>query len=99
MRSLAYLLALVLSSMGLTIVIVWPQTGPGAWFREKILRRLLPGSAKETLDCYICLSFWSGLLLSPLWWYWTREYWSWAGCLMAPALFWLALENPTDDAL
>lgn len=93
---MANLVALALSSMGLTILIVWPQGGPGAWLRERLLRPLLPGKTKDVLDCYICLSFWTGLLLSPVWWFCTHEFWSWAGCLMTPALFWLALRNPTD---
>jgi hypothetical protein len=53
-------LAYLLSSMGLTILIVWPQTGPSAWVRERVLRRALPGRAKEVLDCYICCGFWAG---------------------------------------
>jgi hypothetical protein len=95
MESLACLLSLLLSSMGLTVVIVWPQDGPGAWIRENVLRPALPGKAKETLDCYICTSFWAGLLLSPVWWLMCREPWVWSGCFMAPAAFWLALGNPS----
>ena len=90
---MAYLLGYLLASMGLTILVVWPQDGPGAWVRESVLRRLLRGQAKSVLDCYICMSFWSGLMLSPLWWWMCREPWTWAGCLMTPSLFWLVLRN------
>ena len=98
MDGLAYLVSFLLSSLGLTILIVWPQEGPGAWLRERVLRRVLPGKAKEVLDCYICLGFWSGLALSPLWWLMCRQPWVWGGCLMTPALFWLVLRNPTDGS-
>ncbi len=93
MDNAAYFVAYVASSMGLTILIVWPQDGPGAWAREWALRRVLPGKAKDVLDCYICLGFWSGLMLSPLWWRMCGQYWSWTGCLMTPALFWLVLHD------
>jgi len=98
MDSLAYLVSFLLSSLGLTILIVWPQEGPGAWIRERVLRSVLPGKAKELLDCYICLGFWSGLALSPLWWLMCRQQWVWGGCLTTPALFWLVLRNPTGDS-
>jgi hypothetical protein len=78
--------------MGLTILIVWPETGPGKWIREQILRRLIPKIWREVLDCYICMGFWSGLLLSGLWWSWYHEPWIWTGCLIVPAVFWLVLE-------
>jgi hypothetical protein len=95
MSDFAYLASFLLSSMGLTILIVWPQQGPGAWFREQVLRKALPTAAKDVLDCYICLGFWSGLLLSPAWWLMCRQHWAWGGCLMVPAMFWLVLRNPT----
>jgi len=98
MDSLTYLTSFLVASMGLTVLIVWPQEGPGAWVRERALRRVLPGKAKEVLDCYICLGFWSGLVLSPAWWLMCREHWVWGGCLMTPALFWLVLRNPTGDS-
>jgi len=77
--------------MGLTILIVWPDEGPSAWLRENIFRPLLPGKAKGVLDCYICLGFWAGLVMSGLWWIWYREPWLWFGPLMVSAAFWLAL--------
>ena len=86
-----HLLAYLLSSMGLTILIVWPTGGPGAWVRDRLLRPLLPGQAAEVLDCYICLGFWSGLGLSVPWWLWYRDPTIWFGCLMVPAVFWLVL--------
>lgn len=91
MNSLANLTTMLLSAMGLTILVVWPQTGPSAWVRERALRPLLVGHAAEILDCYICLGFWTGLLTSPIWWSFCREFWCWAGCLMTPAVFWLVL--------
>jgi hypothetical protein len=93
MEAFTYFVSLLLSSMGLTILIVWPQDGPGAWMRERLLRPLLSGKAKHVLDCYICLGFWSGLVLSPLWWFFCRQHWVWTGCLMTPCLFWLALHE------
>jgi hypothetical protein len=95
MNELANLLAYLLSSMGLTVLIVWPETGPSAWLREKVARRLLPGRAQEVLDCYVCCGFWTGLLVAAGWWFLYRAYWYWFGCLMVPALFWLAL-GPAD---
>jgi hypothetical protein len=86
-----HLIAYILSAMGLTILVVWPTAGPSAWGREHILRPLLPGKSKEVLDCYICFSFWAGLIASPLWWHWYKEPWIWLGCLIMPAVFWLAL--------
>ena len=85
------LLGYLLASMGLTIVIVWPESGPGAWAREKILRRLIPARFEKALDCYICMGFWCGLLLSALWWRLYHEPSIWAGCLMVPAAFWIVM--------
>jgi hypothetical protein len=94
---MAFLLSYLLSSMGLTILIVWPQDGPAAWLREEVLRRALPGKAKEVLDCYICTSFWSGLALSSLWWCMCGQPWTLAGCLMTPTLFWIVLRNGVPE--
>ena len=96
MQSLTQLLSLLLASMGLTILIVWPEGGPGAWFRDRILRRLLPAAAAQALDCYVCLSFWAGLLLSAIWWHFTGEFWCWAGCLMTPTLCWMVFVNASE---
>jgi hypothetical protein len=79
--SMTELLAFLLASMGLTILIVWPQDGPGAWLRENVLRKALPGKGKEMLDCYICSGFWCGLAFSPAWWLMCRERWTLFGCL------------------
>ncbi len=91
MEQLAILLAYILSAMGLTILVVWPEDGPGAYVREKFLQRILPKSAHGVLDCYICFSFWAGLLLSFPWWSMYHRNWIWFGCLMVPALFWLIM--------
>jgi len=93
MDSFTYLLAFLLASMGLTVLILWPEGGPSGWFRETVLRRLLPGKSKDVLDCYVCFGFWAGLALSPLWWWWTDQPWCWSGCLMTPSLFWLVMQN------
>jgi hypothetical protein len=92
MPELTHFLASLLSACGLTVLIVWPQDGPGAWLRERVVRRLLPGAAGAMLDCYICCGFWCGLILSPLWWHFYHEPWCWLGCLMVPALFWSILQ-------
>jgi hypothetical protein len=65
--------------------------------REQVLCTILPGKSKEMLDCYVCTGFWSGLVLSPVWWLMCRERWTWSGCLMTPALFWLVLRNPGNS--
>jgi len=91
------LLGYLLASMGLTILIVWPENGPGSWVREKILRRLLPKKVEGVLDCYVCMGFWCGLALSGLWWSWYHEPWIWTGCLMVPALFWIILGLGRSD--
>jgi hypothetical protein len=95
MEPLTQLAAFLLASVGLTVLIVWPQEGPGAWLREHLLRRWLPTSAGSLLDCYICCGFWIGLLLAPLWWAICGQEWCWSGCLMVPGLFWMIL-RPVD---
>ena len=91
------MLVYVLSAMGLTILIVWPAQGPSAWLRDKILRRMLWPTARDVLDCYICLGFWTALALAPAWWHWTCCYWIWTGPLIVPALFWMIL-RPWESA-
>lgn len=97
MEYLTDLTAFLLTSMGLTVLVVWPEHGPSAWLREHLLRRSLPRPAQGVLDCYICAGFWIGLLLSPVWWYLSRAHWAWFGCLMTPALFWLTLVPMAAD--
>jgi hypothetical protein len=91
METLSALVAYLLSACGLTVLLVWPQNGPSAWVRERLVKQILPGSAREALDCYICTGFWCGLLLSFVWWWFYRVWWYWAGCLMTPAVFWFLL--------
>jgi len=96
--TIGHLLGYLLSAIGLTVLIVWPEDGPGYWVREKILRPLLPGKANAVLDCYICFGFWSGLVMSAVWWRWEHAPWLWTGCLMVPAVFWMVLRpsKPND---
>ncbi|MBI1374568.1 MAG: hypothetical protein GC159_17765 [Phycisphaera sp.] len=91
MSELAWLVTMLLSTVGLTVLIVWPQNGPTAWLRERVLRRMLPASAAGALDCYICFSFWAGMLLSPLFWRLCEQHWVWFNALATPALFWVTL--------
>ena len=91
MHGLAQLLSFLLAAMGLTVLLVWPQGGAGAYVREKILRRVLPKPAAGVLDCYICFGFWAGLVLSAPWLFMSHQCWCWFGCLMVPALFWLVM--------
>ena len=86
-------LSYVLSGLGLAVLLVWPQSGPSAWVRERLLRPALGRNMVEILDCYICCGFWSGLALSPVWWLAYRRLWCWSGCLIVPYLFWLSLGN------
>jgi hypothetical protein len=92
MGDLPSFLAYLLSAMGLTVLVVWPKTGPWVWLRERLLRPSLPARFREVLDCYICCGFWSGLALSPLWWLSAHRLWCCTGCLMVPCLFWLVLQ-------
>jgi hypothetical protein len=91
MTALVDLATHILSAMGLTILVVWPDHGLIALLRDRVLRRLLPAGARGVLDCYICCGFWCALLLSPAWWRLCGGYWCWFGCLMVPAVFWLVL--------
>lgn len=83
----------ILVSMGLTIILVWPQEGPTAYLRERVFRRILPTKAGYVFDCYICCSFWIGMLMSVIWWRHDREVWCLYGCLMVPAVFWIILRD------
>lgn len=89
-------LGYLLSAMGLAILVVWPEHGPGACVRDKVFRRVLPKSLHGVLDCYICFGFWSGLAMSILWWTIYRRPWIWFGCLMTPAAFWLVMGKWKD---
>ena len=91
MEQFTEFLSYALASMGLVILVVWPEDGPGAFVREKLLRKILPKSVHDVLDCYICFGFWTGLLLSIAWWSLYRQDWIWFGCLMIPAVFWLVM--------
>jgi hypothetical protein len=90
----------VLSAMGLTVLIVWPDKGPTAWLRDTIFRKLLPVKAQGVLDCYICLGFWIGLALEWPFWRIYHETWIWWGLLMIPVVFWLVMPGSrgTDAA-
>jgi hypothetical protein len=96
MNEMCELTSYLLSSIGLAVLIVWPAHGPSAWLREKVARKCLGESAQVVLDCYICCSFWTALVLAPLWWYFTASPCYWFGCLMAPCVVWLVL-MPQDQ--
>lgn len=91
MRDLALLVTYLLSAMGLTILVVWPTAGPGAFVRDKILRPILAPPFKDVLDCYICLGFWAGEVMAVPWWFMYHQNWVWFGGLMVSALFWLVM--------
>ena len=58
MQDVVHLMTLVLSSMGLTVLVVWPQEGLGGVTGEKIFRPAVPPvPLRHVLDCYVCLSF------------------------------------------
>jgi hypothetical protein len=90
------LIAYLLSSMGLTVLVIWPTGGPGAFARERLLRKILPRSAHGVLDCYICFSFWSALAVAVPWWFIFHRPCVWFGPLMVPALFWLVMGKWKD---
>ena len=90
-NGLAQLFSFLLAAMGLTVLVVWPEGGPGAWWREKVLRRWLPKPVHGVLDCYICLGFWAGEVLAIPWWFMYHQDWVWFGGLMIAALFWLVM--------
>lgn len=89
MDGLTILLAYVLSAMGLAVLIVWPADGPMAWLRDRVLRPMLPKAVQGVLDCYVCLGFWTGLILSVVFWIIYGYAWLCFGCLVVPAVFWL----------
>jgi hypothetical protein len=96
MSEVTEFIAYILSSAGLTILLVWPSGGPTAWIRERMLRAVLRGKAADVLDCYICSGFWMGLLLSPVWWFVCHRFWCWTGCFITPYLFWVHLRPDAD---
>lgn len=83
----------LLSAVGLTVIVVWPEKGIAAWVRDRILRSLIPAAVVGVLDCFVCFSFWAGLLLSPLFWWRYHEMWCWCGPLIGPAIFWSVLRE------
>jgi hypothetical protein len=85
-------ITLHLTGMGTCVLVVWPATGPVAWVRDSIFRKLIPSALVGVLDCYICFSFWSGLAWGVLWWWLTEFYWCLAAPLTTPALFWIVLQ-------
>lgn len=89
------LIAYLLVCVGLTVVIVWPEEGLGAWVREKMLRPRLSASWAGVLDCYICCGFWVGGLVGIVCWLLGSGTWYLGGCFMVPGLFWLVL-RPTE---
>ncbi len=80
----------VLSSVGLTLLLVWPAEGPGAWVRERLLRWVLPKGLRKALDCYICLGTWVALAAAPGWWL-AGYHWSVIAWPVVPAAFWLVM--------
>lgn len=49
----------MLSAIGMACLVVLPEEGPGALWREEILRPLLSKiSVEDSLDCVKCCSFW-----------------------------------------
>ena len=82
----------VFSSMGLTILLVWPADGVGAWLRERVIRPLLPRVLRKVLDCYICLSVWIALASVPFWWM-AGYRWSGIAWPVVPAVFWLVIRD------
>src|SRR5688572_29023903 len=86
-------LAYILTSVGLTVVVVWPESGLVAYLREKVLRRALPSRLGGILDCYTCFGFWAGLVMSPVWWMMDGRWVYFLGCLMVPPIFWVLQQH------
>lgn len=99
---MALLVSYLLSAVGATVLLVWPEHGLMAWFRERVLRRSLPALARDALDCYTCSGFWLGLGLGVIWWRWTGRFYYAFGGLTVAGLFWLvqrlAGREGEDDA-
>lgn len=91
------LLVVVTMVLGITILVVWPNYGPGAFIRELIRRVLKPVRMEGVLDCYLCLAPWVGLGVATVLWSWevtTIPTWQlFAVPLMVPVAIWYAF-NP-----
>lgn len=102
-----YLVSYILAVAGVAVLVVWPDRGPSAWARDRVLRRVLSRRVAAAIDCYVCTAFWSGAALSPFWWQFDHRPWIWFGCLMTPPIFWVVLghhqphsigHQPSDNA-
>jgi hypothetical protein len=80
------------AAMGLTVLLAWPEDGLSARLRER-LRRIAPAGFQKVFDCYVCLSPWCALVLSPLYWLVYRDLWCFSGVLVTPFLFWWLLRE------
>lgn len=99
-----HLIALLLTSAGAALLIVWPATGPSAFVRERIMRPLIPAFARGVLDCLVCFSVWTGLATAAVFYEFSGIYYCWFSPLMTPMIFWLvsrfephANPTPTTD--
>lgn len=84
------------AALGLTVLVIVQQGGPGGWARE---RALLPAMTRlmgerlagELLGCGVCFSAWSGLLVGLVVWAVTGAAMPLATLwLVAPFGFWMA---------
>jgi len=83
------------ASLGLTVLLAWPEEGFSARLREG-LRSRVPAGVRKVFDCYVCLSPWCALVLSPWYWLVYRELWCLTGVLVAPFLFWCFLREASQ---
>lgn len=83
--------------LGLTILVVWPNHGPGAIVRELARKVLKPLGADGVLDCYMCLAPWMGLATAWALWNWevtNLSTWQlFSVPFLVPAMIWYAF-NP-----
>lgn len=86
-------IAFILSSIGLTVWIVWPEEGFWAIIRHK-MQKLLPAHFRTVPDCYICSGFWIGTFLGIVWWPLTGRPFYITGGLMVSAMFWIFMNWP-----
>jgi hypothetical protein len=84
---MTYFLLFLLSSMGLTHIIVDSSIAeePVKWLKNILPKKILWFHPAEALDCHQCTGFWIGLLCSVIWGI------PWMGISLSGIYIWLML--------